>query len=161
MFDIVKWPVLVVLVSLMLAILYYAVPEREAARRAVDQPGRRARGRDLDRRVGRCSPCTSANFGSYNKTYGTLASVIIFLVWLWLTNLAILLGAEFNAELQHARAIAGRAPPDSDDVRRAARHPQAGRRHASAGHRVPPETDQLKAYHSLRIGPPAIERRCT
>jgi membrane protein len=56
-----------------------------------------------------------ANFGSYNKTYGTLASVIIFLVWLWLTNLAILLGAEFNAELQHARAIVAGAPPDSDN----------------------------------------------
>jgi membrane protein len=54
------------------------------------------------------------NFGSYNKTYGTLASVIIFLVWIWLTNLAILLGAEFNAELQHARAIKGGEPEDSD-----------------------------------------------
>jgi membrane protein len=53
-----------------------------------------------------------ANFGSYNKTYGSLASVIIFLVWLWLTNVAILLGAEFNAELQHARAIQAGQPPD-------------------------------------------------
>ena len=55
-----------------------------------------------------------ANFGSYNKTYGTLASIVIFLVWLWLTNLAVLLGAEFNAELQHARAIEGGAPRESD-----------------------------------------------
>ena len=37
--------------------------------------------------------------GSYNKTYGTLATVIIFLVWLWISNIAILLGAEFNAEV--------------------------------------------------------------
>jgi membrane protein len=46
-----------------------------------------------------------ANFGSYNKTYGTLAGVIVFLVWLWLTNVAVLLGAEFNAELLRARVI--------------------------------------------------------
>lgn len=48
-----------------------------------------------------------ANFGSYNKTYGSIAGVIIFLVWLWITNLAILLGAELNAELERGRAIAG------------------------------------------------------
>jgi membrane protein len=107
--EIAKWPVLVVLVSLMLAILYYAAPN-------VKQPG-----------VQWISPggvlavliwiAASAGFavyvayaGSYNKTYGSLASVIIFLVWLWITNLAILLGAEFNAELQHARAIQAGGP---------------------------------------------------
>ena len=46
-----------------------------------------------------------ANFGSYNKTYGSLAAVIIFLVWLWISNIAILLGAEFDAEIQRSRAI--------------------------------------------------------
>ena len=46
-----------------------------------------------------------ANFSSYNKTYGTLAGVIIFLVWLWISNVAILLGAELNAELARGRAM--------------------------------------------------------
>jgi membrane protein len=55
-----------------------------------------------------------ANFGSYNKTYGSLASVIIFLVWLWLSNIAILLGAELNAELERGRAIAAGHPPDEE-----------------------------------------------
>ena len=55
-----------------------------------------------------------ANFGSYNKTYGSLASVIIFLVWLWLSNTAILLGAELNAELERSRAIAAGHPPDEE-----------------------------------------------
>lgn len=55
-----------------------------------------------------------ANFGSYNKTYGTLAGVIIFLVWLWITNLAILLGLEFDAELVRQRAIAGGMPKDEE-----------------------------------------------
>ena len=47
-----------------------------------------------------------ANFGSYNKTYGSLGGVIVFLVWLWITNVAILLGAELNAELERGRQIA-------------------------------------------------------
>src|SRR6202012_1376125 len=50
--------------------------------------------------------------GSYNKTYGSLATVIIFLVWLWITNVAILLGAEFNAETQRERAIRSGQPED-------------------------------------------------
>ena len=46
-----------------------------------------------------------ANFSSYNKTYGALAAVIVFLVWLWISNIAVLLGAEWNAELERARQI--------------------------------------------------------
>jgi membrane protein len=46
-----------------------------------------------------------ANFGSYNKTYGSLAAVIVFLVWLWISNIAVLFGAEFEAELQRERAV--------------------------------------------------------
>jgi membrane protein len=55
-----------------------------------------------------------AHFNSYNKPYGTLGGVIIFLVWLWLTNVAILLGAEFDAELARARAIAAGLPPHAE-----------------------------------------------
>ena len=55
-----------------------------------------------------------ANFASYNKTYGTLAGVIIFLVWLWITNLAILLGLEFDAEMARERAIVGGHPADEE-----------------------------------------------
>ncbi len=55
-----------------------------------------------------------ANFSSYNKTYGTLAGVIIFLVWLWISNVAILLGAELNAELARGRAIEVGHPPEAE-----------------------------------------------
>ncbi len=55
------------------------------------------------------------NFGSYNKTYGALAGPIVFLVWLWISNLLILLGAEFNAELERGRAIEqGMHPEDTE-----------------------------------------------
>ena len=54
------------------------------------------------------------NFGNYNKTYGSLAAVIVFLVWLWISNIAILLGAEFDAELQRGRAIAAGHPADEE-----------------------------------------------
>ena len=49
----------------------------------------------------------ASNFSSYDKTYGALGSVVVFLLWLWITNLAILLGAEFNAEMERARQLHG------------------------------------------------------
>jgi membrane protein len=55
-----------------------------------------------------------AMFSSYNKTYGALASVVVFLVWLWITNVAILFGAELNAELERARQIERGHPPDRE-----------------------------------------------
>ena len=55
-----------------------------------------------------------ANFSSYNKTYGALAAVIIFLVWLWISNIAILLGAEFNAEIERGRQIEAGHPGEEE-----------------------------------------------
>jgi membrane protein len=111
--SIAKWPVLIVIVSVMLAVLYYAAPN-------VKQPGIQwiSPGGVLAVLIWIVASAGFAfyvsNFGSYNKTYGSLASVIIFLIWLWITNTAILLGAEFNAELQHARAIeAGQSPDET------------------------------------------------
>jgi membrane protein len=46
-----------------------------------------------------------ANFASYNKTYGALGGVIVFLVWLWISNIAVLLGAEINAEIERGRQL--------------------------------------------------------
>src|SRR3954451_5365846 len=97
--SIVKWPILLVIVSFMISLLYWACPN-------VKQPG---------------FPWVSAggllavvlwiiasalfalyvsNFGSYNKTYGSLGGVIVFLIWLWITNIIVLLGAEFNSEME-------------------------------------------------------------
>ncbi|MFL5883822.1 MAG: YihY/virulence factor BrkB family protein, partial [Thermoleophilaceae bacterium] len=55
-----------------------------------------------------------ANFASYNKTYGAIGGIIVFLVWLWISNIAVLLGAEFNAELQRGREIGAGHPADKE-----------------------------------------------
>jgi membrane protein len=100
--DIAKWPVLAVVVLFMFALLYYAAPNAKLRGFKWVTPGSL-----LAIVVWLVASAAFAfyvaNFGSYNKTYGALGGVIVFLVWLWLTNVAILLGAELNAE--HERTL--------------------------------------------------------
>jgi membrane protein len=112
--NIAKWPVLLLVVSLMFALLYWAAPN-------VKQPGFRWVSPGGILAVVGWLIASGAfafyvgNFGSYNKTYGALGGVIVFLVWLWISNIMILLGAEFNAELERGRAIqAGMRPEDKE-----------------------------------------------
>jgi membrane protein len=112
--NIAKWPVLVLFVSFMFAVLYWAAPN-------VKQPGFKwlSPGSVLAV-IGWIIASVAfafyvANFGSYNKTYGALAGPIIFLVWLWISNIMILLGAEFNAEIERGRRLeAGMRPEDKE-----------------------------------------------
>jgi membrane protein len=102
--NIAKWPVLLVVVSFMFALLYWAAPNVKHPKFRWVSPG------GLLAVVGWVIASAAfafyvANFGSYNKTYGALAGPIVFLVWLWISNVLILLGAEFNAELERGRAI--------------------------------------------------------
>jgi len=111
--NVVKWPVLVALVALMLAILYWASPNaKQAGFRWISPGGLLAVLLWILASV--LFGVYAANFGSYNKTYGALGGVVVFLVWLWLTNIAILLGAELDAELERERAIAAGHPPDKE-----------------------------------------------
>jgi membrane protein len=111
--DIAKWPVLLVVVALIFALLYWASPN-------VRHPGLRwlTPGGVLAVVVWVLASAAFAlyvaNFGSYNKTYGSLGAIIIFLVWLWISNVALLLGAEMNAELARGRAISGGHPEDEE-----------------------------------------------
>lgn len=111
--DIAKWPVLLLVVSLMFAILYWASPNvRQPGFRWITAGGIVAVVLWI---VGSAAfAFYVANFGSYNKTYGALGGVIIFLVWLWISNIAVLLGAELNAELQRGRQIEAGHPPDEE-----------------------------------------------
>jgi membrane protein len=109
--NIAKWPVLLLFVSFLFAVLYWAAPN-------VKQPGFRwiTPGGVLAVLGWVIASVAFAfyvsNFGSYNKTYGALAGPIVFLVWLWISNIMILLGAEFNSELERGRAIEGGMRPE-------------------------------------------------
>jgi membrane protein len=102
--NIAKWPVILVIAMTMFAFLYWAAPN-------VKQPGFRwispgsVLGVLLWILASAAFAFYVAQFASYNKTYGALGGVIVFLVWLWISNIAVLLGAEFNAELERGRQI--------------------------------------------------------
>ncbi|MGX6510937.1 YihY/virulence factor BrkB family protein [Rhodococcus sp. SJ-2] len=102
--NIVKWPVMLALVVVIVAVLYYATPN-------VAQPKFRwvSLGSLIAIVVWILASVVFAlyvsNFGSYNKTYGSLAGAVVFLLWLWITNLALLFGAEFDAELERGRQL--------------------------------------------------------
>lgn len=112
--NIAKWPVLLLFVSFMFAVLYWAAPNVKQAGFRWITPG------SLLAVLGWIAASAAfafyvANFGSYNKTYGALAGPIIFLVWLWISNIMILLGAELNAEVERGRRIEeGMRPEDKE-----------------------------------------------
>jgi YihY family inner membrane protein len=110
--EIAKWPVLLVIVSFMFGLLYWASPNARQGFRWVTPGGILAVVVWVV--ASAAFAFYVANFASYNKTYGSLASVIVFLVWLWISNLAILLGAELNAELERGRGIAAGQPPERE-----------------------------------------------
>ncbi len=146
--QIAKWPVLLAVVVVIVALLYYATPN-------VKQPKFRwvSVGAVLAIVTWLLASAAFgfyvANLSSYDKTYGSLAGVIAFLLWLWLTNLALLFGAELDAELERGRQLqSGIAAEESiqlpardtrnidkarekelDDVRRG-RRLRVGRRHS-------------------------------
>jgi membrane protein len=113
--DIAKWPVLIILVSLMFAILYWAAPN-------VRQPGFRwvTPGGVVAVLLWIVASAAFAlyvaKFATYNKTYGALGGMIIFLVWLWISNLAVLFGAELDAEMTRARQMQAGQPAGEEPI---------------------------------------------
>ena len=153
--NIAKWPVILILVVLAVAILYYATPN-------IKQP--RFRWLSLGAFMAIIIWIVAtlgfgfyvSTFGNYQRTYGSLAGVIVFLLWLWLTNLALLFGAEVDAEVERSRQLqAGikaeetlQLPPrDTSNSEKAAERLQdrieegrrirmAARAHGASGHRA-------------------------
>lgn len=112
-FDIAKWPIMLAIVALILSVLYYMGPN-------VRQPGFRwvSPGSIVAVVVWLIASAAFAfyvaSFSSYNKTYGSLGGIVVFLVWLWITNVVILFGAELNAELERGRLIEAGHPADHE-----------------------------------------------
>ncbi len=140
-FTIAKWPVLAAVVVVIIAILYYATPN-------VKQP--RFRWMSVGAFVALVTWVVAsalfgfyvANFATYGKTYGSLAGVIVFLLWLWITNLALLFGAELDSELERGRQLqAGLAAEDElqlppRDDRNVRRREEKDEQHRAEGRRI-------------------------
>jgi membrane protein len=107
--NIAKWPVLLIVVVTMFAVLFYSAPNVKLAGFKWVTPGA-----VLAIVVWLVASAAFAfyvaNFGSYDKTYGTLGGVVCLLVWLWLTNIALLLGMELNSERERSRELAAGVP---------------------------------------------------
>jgi membrane protein len=125
--EIAKWPALVLLFGLLLSLLYYAAPN-------VVHPGFRwvtpggVLAIVLWIAASAAFAVYVAAFSSYNKTYGSLGGIIVFLIWLWVSNIAILLGAEFDAELARERSISSGQAADREPYLPLRNEPSRGRR---------------------------------
>jgi membrane protein len=113
--NIAKWPVLIGLFVLMIAILYYASPNAKMRGFKFITPG------SLVALVVWVVASAAfafyvAKFGSYNKTYGSLASAIVLLMWMWITNVAILFGHQLNAERERSAEIAEGVPRAEKEI---------------------------------------------
>jgi membrane protein len=130
--NIAKWPVLLAVVLLMIALLYYSSPNVKLPAFKWVTPGS-----ILAVVVWLVASAAFAfyvaNFGAYNKTYGALGGVIVFLVWLWITNVAILLGAELNAEHERSRELEAGVPGAERELQLGHRsEPKEGKRTRTA-----------------------------
>ena len=114
--QIAKWPVMLLVVMFMLAVLYWSAPNAKPAGFRWISPGS-----VVAVLVWVLASVAFAfyvaEFASYNKTYGALGGVIVFLVWLWITNIAVLLGAELNSETERQREIEAGVPGAEEKIK--------------------------------------------
>lgn len=113
LWGIIKWPVMALIVASIVALLYYFTPNVRVGSFRWISPGAVvailiwAAGSAL-------FAVYVANFTNYDKVYGSLAGAIVLLLWLWLTNLALLFGAELNAELERGRELEADQPAEEE-----------------------------------------------
>ncbi|GAB3656774.1 YihY/virulence factor BrkB family protein [Nocardioides korecus] len=112
-FSIVKWPLLLAIVVVVVGLLYYVTPN-------IQQPKFRWISVGAATAIGIWLVASAlfgiylATFASYSKTYGPIASVVVGLLFLWITNLALLFGAELDSELERGRQLQAGLPAEED-----------------------------------------------
>jgi len=118
--NVVKWPAILVVLALMIAVLYYSTPNAKLRGFKWVSPGA---GVAIVVAIVASGAFAFyvANFGSYNKTYGALAGVVIFLIWFWLINLALLFGIELDAEIERTRELKEGVPRAEKEIQLDAR----------------------------------------
>jgi len=118
--NIIKWPLMVVVLGLMIAVLYYATPNAKLRGFKWVSPGA-----GVAILVAVVASAAFAfyvgNFGSYNKTYGALAGVVVFLIWFWLINVSLLFGIELDAELERTKELKEGVPEAHKEIQLDAR----------------------------------------
>jgi len=111
--DYAKWPVLVLLVMVMVSVLYYVAPNVKQPSWRLVTPGS-VLAVVLWIAASLAFGFYVSQFATYNATYGSLAGVIVFLLWLYISNNALLLGAELNAEIERGRELKQGLPAEED-----------------------------------------------
>jgi membrane protein len=118
--SIAKWPVVLVVLALMIAVLYYSTPNVKLRGFKWVSPGAA-----VAIVVAVVASAVFAfyvgNFGSYDKTYGTLAGVVVFLIWFWLINVALLFGIELDAEIERTTELKEGVPRAEKEIQLDAR----------------------------------------
>ena len=118
--NVVKWPVMLVILALMIAVLYYSTPNVKLRGFKWVSPGA-----GVAILVAIVASALFAfyvgNFSSYDKTYGALAGVVIFLIWFWLINVALLFGIEMDAEIERTKELKEGVPRADKEIQLDAR----------------------------------------
>jgi membrane protein len=118
--NVIKWPVVLVVLALMIAVLYYSTPNVRLRGFKWVSPG--AAVAILVAIVASALfAFYVANFGGYNKTYGALAGVVVFLIWFWLINVALLFGIELDAEIERTKELKEGVPRAEKEIQLDAR----------------------------------------
>ena len=125
--DIAKWPVMLVVATGMIAVLYYASPNARLRGFRWVTPG------SVVALLAWLAASAAfalyvANFGAYDETYGSLGGVVVLLVWLWISNLALLFGHQLNAELERDRQLAEGRKRAAEEIQLEPRTPPKGER---------------------------------
>lgn len=118
--NVAKWPVMVVILALMIAVLYYATPNAKLRGFRWMSPGA-AVAIVVAVVASAAFAFYVSNFGSYNRTYGALAGVVIFLIWFWLINLSLLFGIELDAEIERTKELKEGVPGAHKEIQLDAR----------------------------------------